>query len=225
MRGYRPHERAKRAQQHTPDGAPVSGAQYFAPRPAVSSNRREVSLLLPERALRIVTDRGVFGYGEVDAGTRYLLLEAPAVPAAGDLLDLGCGTGAIACAMAARSPGATVWAVDVNERALACCAASAEANGLANVRPCLPHDVPPEVRFAAIRSNPPIRVGKAALHDLLTTWLARLATGGSAVLVVHRHLGSDSLTTWLDGQGWRCDRLGSRQGYRLLQVQPAVTAP
>jgi 16S rRNA (guanine1207-N2)-methyltransferase len=197
----------------------MTGSQYFAPRPSVTSDRREVALPLPERTLRIVTDRGVFGYGEVDAGTRYLLLEAPPAPPVGDLLDLGCGTGAIACALAARSPGATVWAVDVNERALACCAASAEANGLANVRPCLPEQVPADVRFAAIRSNPPIRVGKDALHDLLATWLGRLATGGEAVLVVHKHLGSDSLAAWLGGQGWAATRIGSRQGYRLLQVR------
>jgi 16S rRNA (guanine1207-N2)-methyltransferase len=200
------------------DRSERSSSQYFSPQPSVASDRREVTLLLPERALRIVTDRGVFGYDEVDAGTRSLLLEAPPAPASGDLLDLGCGTGSIACALAARSPDATVWAVDVNERALACCAASAEANGLVNVRPCLPGDVPTEVRFAAIRSNPPIRVGKAELHGLLRTWLGRLAPEGDAVLVVHKHLGSDSLATWLGGQGWRVARIGSRQGYRLLQV-------
>jgi 16S rRNA (guanine1207-N2)-methyltransferase len=197
----------------------ASGDHYFASRPAVASERREVALLLPERTLRVVTDHGVFGYGEVDAGTRYLLLEAPPAPPAGDLLDLGCGTGAIACALAARSPGATVWAVDVNERALACCAASAEANGLANVRPCRPDEVPPGVRFAAVRSNPPIRVGKAVLHDLLATWLDRMVPGGDAVLVVHKHLGSDSLAAWLDHHGWPVTRIGSRQGYRLLQVR------
>lgn len=202
----------------------MSGSQYFAPRPAVTSDRREVPLLLPERSLRIVTDRGVFGYGEVDAGTRYLLLEAPAAPAAGNLLDLGCGTGAIACTLAARSPEATVWAVDVNERALACCAASAEANGLTNVRPCLPDEVPPGLRFAAVRSNPPIRVGKAVLHELLSAWLGRLEPTGEAVLVVHRHLGSDSLSAWLGGLGWRVERLGSRQGYRLLQVRAVESA-
>jgi 16S rRNA (guanine1207-N2)-methyltransferase len=202
----------------------MSGSQYFAPRPAVTSNRREVPLLLPERTLRIVTDRGVFGYGEVDTGTRLLLLDGPPAPAAGHLLDLGCGTGAIACALAARSPAATVWAVDVNERALACCAASAEANGLTNIRPCLPGEVPPDVRLAAIRSNPPIRVGKAALHDLLRTWLGRLDDGGEAVLVVHKHLGSDSLAAWLTTAGWRVARLASRQGYRLLEVRPGAPA-
>ena len=200
------------------DGAPVSGSQYFAPRPAVTSDRREVALLLPDRSLRIVTDRGVFGYGEVDAGTRYLLLDGPPVPTSGQLLDLGCGTGAIACTLAARSPEAVVWAVDVNERALACCAASAEANGLTNVRTCRPDEVPDGVRFGAIRSNPPIRVGKAVLHGLLGTWLARLDRDGEAVLVVHKHLGSASLAGWLGAHGWAVTRLGSRQGYRLLSI-------
>jgi 16S rRNA (guanine1207-N2)-methyltransferase len=76
------------------------------------------------------------------------------------------------------------------------------------------------VRFTAIFSNPPIRVGKAALHELLSTWLHRLTPEGRAWLVVHKHLGSDSLAAWLAGEGFAVRRLGSRMGYRLLEVAP-----
>jgi 16S rRNA (guanine1207-N2)-methyltransferase len=79
--------------------------------------------------------------------------------------------------------------------------------------------VPPELRFAAIWSNPPIRIGKEALHDLLGTWLARLTPDGVAILVVQRHLGADSLAEWLRGQGWDVARLRSRMSYRLLEVR------
>lgn len=197
----------------------VTDSQYFASEPLVGSRRRSVLLALPDRTLRLRTDRGVFGYERVDPGTKYLLLEAPPAPPDGHLLDLGCGYGPIACTLAGRSPSATVWAVDVNERALALCRENGDALGLANLRVVTPDDVPPEVRFAAIRSNPPIRIGKAALHDLLTHWLDRLDDGGEAVLVVHKHLGADSLTAWLAGQGWAVQRLGSRQAYRLLEVR------
>lgn len=191
---------------------------YFAPDPAVASARRQVTLTLPDRTFTLATDRGVFAAGAIDAGTKLLLLTAPHLPAEGDLLDLGCGYGPIALTMAARAPAATIWAVDVNARARALCAENAATAGLANVRVAAPEDVPADVRFAAIWSNPPIRVGKAVLHELLGQWLGRLAPLGLAVLVVQRHLGADSLAAWLDGEGWTVTRLASRQGYRLLQV-------
>ncbi len=179
--------------------------------------------MLPDVYLELATDAGVFSPGRLDPGTRLLLDSTPAPPAAGDLLDLGCGYGPIACVLAKRSPGATVWAVDVNERALELCARNAAAAGLANVRCVLAGDpsVPP--RLAGIWSNPPVRIGKAALHDLLSFWLGRLsdggAHGGQAWLVAGRNLGADSLHRWLADQGWQVTRRAARSGYRLLQVE------
>ena len=112
-----------------------------------------------------------------------------------------------------------MWAVDVNERARELCARNAVTAGLTNVRVVAPADVPPDVRFAAIWSNPPIRIGKAALHELLSTWLERLADGAPAHLVVQRHLGADSLGRWLEGEGFAVRRLASRQAYRVLDVR------
>ena len=184
-------------------------------------------MILPDVYLELATDAGVFSPGRLDPGTRLLLEESPAPPASGDLLDLGCGYGPIACVLAKRSPGATVWAVDVNERALELCARNARAAGLENVRSVTPGDASLPPRFAAIWSNPPVRIGKDALHALLGQWLARLdatspaASGGSAgaaYLVVGRNLGADSLHHWLAGQGWPVTRLAARSGYRLLQV-------
>ena len=202
----------------------MGAGQYFEPTPRVRSRPSSVTLALADITLALTTDRGVFAADAVDAGTRLLLLDAPPPPPTGDVLDLGCGYGPIACTLARRAPRATVWAVDVNERALGLCAANASANDIHNVRAVHPDAVPPVVRFAAIWSNPPIRIGKAALHDLLSTWLARLTPAGHAVLVVQRHLGADSLAAWLCGRGHAVDRIASRQGYRLLVVRP-VPAP
>jgi 16S rRNA (guanine1207-N2)-methyltransferase len=185
----------------------------------VASDPVPVRLLLPDGTLDLVSDSGVFSKGDVDVGTKLLLLEAGALPASGDLLDLGCGYGPIALTMARRAPGCVVWAVDVNARAVALTASNAAAAGLTNVRACHPDEVPPDVRFAAIWSNPPIRIGKAALHSLLLQWLGRL--DGRAVLVVQKHLGSDSLARWLDSQGFPTTRLSSRAGFRLLEVTPS----
>ena len=202
--------------------AGTPGEHYFSPTPAGPSDRRTIRLALPDLSLDLVTDRGVFSGDRVDAGTKLLLSEVP-VPAAlsGDVLDLGCGYGAIAVTVARRAPAATVWALDVNERALALAAENAAASGVGDrVKAVLAGDVPVDVRFTAVYSNPPIRIGKAALHDLLSMWLGRLTPDGRGWLVVHKHLGSDSLAAWLGDQGFAVRRLGSRMGYRLLEVAP-----
>jgi 16S rRNA (guanine1207-N2)-methyltransferase len=194
-------------------------SQYFEPEPAVASQPRTLELVLPDGTLRLLSDRGVFAATAIDPGTKLLLLEsARPSPGALDLLDLGCGYGPIALTLARRAPDATVWAVDVNQRALDLCAANAAANGLTNVRAVKPDTVPADVRFNGIWSNPPIRIGKQPLHELLLSWFDRLDDGAHAWLVVQKHLGSDSLARWLDGMGWTADRRVSRTGYRVLEI-------
>jgi 16S rRNA G1207 methylase RsmC len=178
-----------------------------------------VRLDLPDVSFDLTTDRGVFSGEAVDAGTKLLLLDGPPPATKGALLDLGCGYGPIALTLAHRAPDAQVWAVDVNERARDLCHQNAAAAGLATVRVAAPDEVPDDVEFAEIWSNPPIRIGKAALHDLLLRWLGRLAPEGRALLVVQRHLGADSLAGWLTGEGHATTRLASRRGYRLLEVR------
>lgn len=199
----------------------MGSGQYFDADPAVGSRRATVDLRLPDGTATLAVDRGVFSAGRVDPGTVALLRAVPAPPAAGDLCDLGCGYGPIACTLARRAPGATVWALDVNRRALQLTRDNAAALGLGNVRAVHPDEVPDGVRFAAVWSNPPVRIGKDALHHLLDRWLGRLAPDGRAWLVVHRHLGGDSLAAWLGTGGWGVRRVASKQGYRILEVAPA----
>lgn len=192
--------------------------QYFDDPSALASDPETVSVTLADIAFEYTSDRGVFSHGHLDEGTALLLQEAPPPSGSGDLLDLGCGAGPIALTLARRSPAARVWAVDVNPRAVAL----TDANGRsASVRvdARLVEDMPAEVTFATIWSNPPIRIGKVALHAMLTTWLGRLDRTGSAVLVVNRHLGADSLQRWLTGAGWDVARLTSRRGFRLLEIR------
>jgi 16S rRNA (guanine1207-N2)-methyltransferase len=201
-----------------PAGGAGKRAHYFDPVPEVESKRRTLRLRTGDVAAELQADRGVFGSRAIDLGTLTLLKEAPLPPAEGELLDLGSGYGPIAIALARRSPAARVWAVDVNERALELTRANAATAKTPNVVASIPEGVPDELRFAAIYSNPPVRVGKAPLHDLLRRWLPRLAPGGKAYLVVQRNLGADSLATWLEAQGYQVQRLKSKKGYRVTSV-------
>jgi 16S rRNA (guanine1207-N2)-methyltransferase len=201
------------------------GSHYFDDDPTVESRPTVVEVWLPDMRLELVTDRGVFGYGGIDAGTKLLLSRRPDVPDGTTLLDLGCGAGAIALALGRRRPDATVWAVDVNSRARQLCADNALRNDVGNVRVVTPEEFPDDVAIDEIWSNPPIRIGKAALHELLVTWLGRLRPGGVAMLVVQKHLGSDSLQRWLTATGFPCDRLQSSGGYRVLRaVRPDASS-
>jgi len=192
---------------------------YFDPTPVAPSKPRAVYLHLGELDLELQSDRGVFGSRGVDLGTVSLLREAPPPPTGGHVLDLGSGYGPIAIALARQAPEARVWAVDVNERALELTRANAVSAGTPNVSACGPDEVPPETRFAAIYSNPPVRIGKGPLHELLLRWLPRLEPGKSAYLVVQRNLGSDSLAAWLATQGYDVRRIKSKKGYRILEVR------
>jgi len=193
---------------------------YFTARPAVASRPGVVAVELPDVRLELATDAGVFSHSRLDRGTRVLLEAAPLPPVRGPLLDLGCGYGPIALTLAARRRRLPVHAVDVNDRAVELTRRNAAAAGLGNVTACRPEQVPADLTFAGIYSNPPIRTGKAALHDLLTAWLARLHPDGRAYLVVARNLGADSLQRWLCVQGRPTTRLCSSAGYRVLEVTP-----
>lgn len=197
---------------------------YFSADPGVASDPREVDVLLDDVTLTLTSDAGVFSHGKLDRATRILLETAPPPPSVGTLVDLGSGYGPIALTLAVRAPQAQVVAVDVNERALSLTRANAERNGLRNVEALTPSDAAGIADIAAIYSNPPIRIGKQALHELLQQWLPRLASGGAAYLVVGKHLGADSLASWLAGEGYDVRRLASRGSYRILDVRRSASA-
>jgi 16S rRNA (guanine1207-N2)-methyltransferase len=203
----------------TPPAGP--GDHYFSESPSASSRPRTVRVVARGLDFGLTTDRSTFSPNRIDPGTALLLDQAPPPPSTGRFLDLGCGYGPMACTLAHLSPEAEIVAVDVNERSRELCATNAGALGLSNVTVAAPDDAD-HGSLQLIWSNPPIRVGKQELHDVLVRWLRRLTPEGSAVLVVNRHLGADSLQRWLGEQGYPTERLASKKGYRLLRSTVAA---
>ena len=195
---------------------------YFSATPSGEPKLRQITVTLAGRTVAVTTAGGVFSPERIDAGTSVLLAHTPVPPPGGNLLDLGCGWGPVALTLALDSPHATVWAVDVNQRALDLVRRNAQALGLSNVNACTPADVPDDVLFTTIWSNPPIRVGKNELHDMLLAWLPRLEPGSDGWLVVQRNLGSDSLHRWLQAelpQDYAVLRAATHKGYCVLRVR------
>jgi len=203
----------------------MSDEQYFTTQPQVASvahtkQQNFAVLRVADRELTIGTDRGVFSRKGIDQGTMVLLESAARPPSTGNFLDLGCGAGPIALTLAAYSPNATVYAIDINDRARELTDSNAQRNRLSNVVTCAPNQMDEAIQVDVLWSNPPIRIGKQELHALLLTWLSRLSTTGEAWLVINRNLGSDSLAVWLTEQGYSVERLTSKRGFRVLRVTP-----
>ncbi|WP_022881805.1 class I SAM-dependent methyltransferase [Gryllotalpicola ginsengisoli] len=204
-----------------------SGDHYFSASPESAARLRPLHVRLAGRDLELTTASGVFSPDHVDVGTQVLLAHTPTPPPGGHLLDIGCGWGPVAISLALASPHATVWAVDVNERALDLTRRNAAAAGVDNVNVVTPEDVPAELRFMTIWSNPPIRVGKNVLHNLLQHWLPRLEPGSDAWLVIARNLGSDSLQRWLGATlptTFATTRAATSKGFRVLRVRNRAEA-
>jgi len=200
----------------------MSDEHYFSQTPNTEFRPKEISVELDGREVSVTTAGGVFSPDHVDTGTKVLLEHLDQVPPSGNLLDIGCGWGAIALAMALHSPHSTVWAIDVNDRSLELTRMNADRLGLKNVRVCRPEEVPADIEFGGIWSNPPIRVGKDVLHEILLTWLPRLEADAEAYLVVQKNLGADSLHRWLEAEmpaGFSTIRVDTAKAFRVLRVK------
>lgn len=200
----------------------MSGEHYFSENPSSANQRSTVELLLGGQRVSVHTAKGTFSASGLDRGTEVLLRLAPPPPPTGVFVDLGCGWGPIALHLALSSPGATIWAIDVNQRALELLEDNGQALSLDTIRAVTPENYPQDQGVDLLWSNPPIRIGKAALHELLTTWLNRLNPEGEAWLVVSKNLGADSLMKWINNGGaggFECHRVDTDKGFRVLRVR------
>ncbi len=194
---------------------------YFSATPNSSFKPKEITIEVGGKSISMLTAGGTFSPGALDAGTSVLLQHLAGAPRGGDILDIGCGWGPITIALALNSPKATIWAIDVNERSLELTKMNADRLNLTNVRTCKPDEIPNELQFTGIWSNPPIRVGKDQLHEILISWLPKLKPKGSAYLVVQKNLGADSLHRWLEVEmpaGFTTERIDTAKTYRVLRT-------
>jgi 16S rRNA G1207 methylase RsmC len=198
----------------------MSQEHYFSESPDKPATLRDITYEVAGREFAVQAASGTFSASKLDPGTTILLSKFDEFPETGNVLDLGCGWGPISLAIASFSPETTLWALDVNERSMELARNNASKLGLTNVKVVTADKVPQDLKFDAIWSNPPIRIGKAALHELLRTWLPRLESGGRAMLVVQKQLGADSLLGWIQTEfpELTASRFSTDKGFRVLEV-------
>lgn len=200
----------------------MSEEHYFSKEPLTPLKPKTIQIPVAGISQQVTTASGTFSPQQLDFGTEVLIEQMDELAQTGNLLDLGCGWGPIALNLGKLRPTSTVWAVDVNNRSLELTAKNATELGISNIQVSLPEQVPEELKFAGIWSNPPIRIGKKELHALLLHWLPRLETDAEAFLVVQKNLGSDSLQKWLAeelAEGYEVSRHTSIKTYRVLRVK------
>jgi 16S rRNA (guanine1207-N2)-methyltransferase len=200
----------------------MSEEHYFSREPLSPLKAKSIHIPVAGELQQVTTASGTFSPQQLDFGTEVLIDQMSEAPASGHLLDLGCGWGPIALNLAKLRPDSTIWAVDVNTRSLELTAKNAKDLGLANIQTALPEQLPEDLQFSGIWSNPPIRIGKKELHELLLRWLPRLQKDAEAFLVVQKNLGSDSLQKWLTEElssGYQVSRHTSVKTYRVIKVR------
>jgi 16S rRNA (guanine1207-N2)-methyltransferase len=200
----------------------MSEDHYFSQEPGSALKPKSIIIPVAGEMVQVTTASGTFSPTQLDFGTEVLIEQMELAPESGDLLDLGCGWGPIALNLAKLRPNTKVWAVDVNTRSVELTAKNAKGLGLSNIAAVVPEQVPENLVFSGIWSNPPIRIGKRELHELLLKWLPRLAVGAEAYLVVQKNLGSDSLQKWLTEElagNYEVSRYTSIKTYRVIKVK------
>ena len=160
------------------------------------------------------TDNGVFSKGELDFGTNLLIRNALSLDISGDVLDLGCGYGAIGIILK-KIKDVNVTMSDINNRAVHLSKMNAKKNNVAvnvinsdgyeNISDC----------FDYIISNPPIRVGKKKLYELLLDSKNHLKKDGKLVIVIRKEQGALSLIKDMS-EHYQVDVLDKEKGFYIV---------
>ena len=193
--------------------------QYYTREPQSASRPVSCEFVYRGGTMRFRTDAGVFSRGELDPGTRLLLDALPDL--AGDVLDLGCGWGAIGVSLAKAMPGTRVTMADVNLRALELASGNAKDNGVTveTVESDGFSGLPGRL-FDAVVTNPPIRAGKQVIYRMFADARDHLRPGGALYLVIRKQQGAESCIRYLQSIGYQTEKLDRSGGYWVVQATP-----
>jgi len=190
-------------------------SHYFENDKNLKSDEQLIKVSVNNTDLTFLTDSGVFSKKGLDFGTRSLLESIPDVK--GNILDLGCGYGAIGIYIA-KTTNSKVDMIDINERSVKLAKRNSILNNVdVNIMSNDGFDNIDE-RYDFIISNPPIRIGKEKLYQLLNDALKHLKKDGELWIVINKNQGVKSLINDF-GKEYTVEVVKKNKGFYIIKLK------
>ena len=183
----------------------------------VKSKEKEIKVIINGTDLKFIVDNGIFSKKGLNFGTRSLLENINISKIKGEVLDFGCGYGPIGIYIK-KTSNCTVDMVDINERAINLAKKNAKLNEVtANIyKSDIYSNI--EKKYDFIITNPPIRVGKKILYDILFESLKHLKKDGKLIFVINKDQGAKSVLKDLNEKA-NATLISKNKGFYIIVAQ------
>lgn len=191
-------------------------AHYFENDSSLKSEEKKIKIKIRNQDFILITDYGVFSKKGLDFGTRTLLETIPIEKITGKVLDFGCGYGPIGIYIA-KNTNAKVHMIDINKRSLTLAKKNMDLNHVqvqiyeSNIYQNI-HE-----KFDYIISNPPIRVGKKILYQILLEATDHLNKKGELWIVIHKNQGAKTIVKDLSNV-YQTSVIKKHKGFFIIQA-------
>lgn len=183
----------------------------------VKSNEKIINIKIKDTNLKFIVDNGVFSKKGLDFGTRTLLESIDIENIKGNILDFGCGYGPIGIYISKKTK-TKVDMADINERALKLSQKNAKLNNVeVNIFKTDKYSNI-EKKYDYIITNPPIRVGKKILYEILFESLNHLSENGKLILVINKRGGAKTLIKDLN-EKYNTTVINKNKGFYIIEAK------
>ena len=191
---------------------------YFINDENLKSDIKEFNIEVEDNIFKFKTDNGVFSKGELDFGTRVLIETVLKEDIDGKIIDLGCGYGPVGIIIN-KLRNLYVDMIDVNKRAIHLAKLNIKENKLSNIN-CFESDgfINIDKKYNVIISNPPIRVGKEKLYELIINAKSYLENDGKIYLVIRKEQGAKSFINDMN-KYYKIDILEKKKGFFVIRLK------
>lgn len=193
-------------------------SHYFLNDENLKSNIREFQVEFAKTKFKFKTDNGVFSKGELDYGTFLLLDTVLKQDVKGQILDLGCGYGVIGI-IVEKLKKCMVTMVDINSRAIDLSKINIKENNSQNIKViCSDGFTNISNKFNYIITNPPIRIGKKKLYELIKEAKKYLFNDGLIYLVIRKEQGAKSFIKDMN-ELYEVQILNKSKGFYIISLK------
>ncbi len=188
---------------------------YFTNDEELKSKEMTHQVMIRNIDLSFITDHGVFSKKGLDFGTRTLLESIPMDTIHGKVLDFGCGYGPIGIFLKKYNQDLDIHMIDINKRSLNLALKNAILNDVVvNIYESDMYQNVSET-FDYIVTNPPIRVGKKILYEILKTAKEHLKKGGAIYFVIHKDQGAKSVMKDMENE-YEVSLVAKNKGFYVI---------